>query len=75
MMNGPRMREGYRLLDFGQFVADRTCGRLPAEMGAEVVKLEFASEVDRVREGGFKPMQPEYKRSGDRARVRPGLDV
>jgi CoA:oxalate CoA-transferase len=63
MMNGPKMLEGYRVLDFGQFVAGPTCGRLLAEMGAEVVKLELAPEGDRVREGGFKPMQPEYKRS------------
>lgn len=63
MTNGPRMLEGYRVLDFGQFVAGPTCGRLLAEMGAEVVKLELAPEGDRVREGGFKPMQPEYKGS------------
>jgi CoA:oxalate CoA-transferase len=63
MMNGPRMLEGYRVLDFGQFVAGPTCGRLLAEMGAEVVKLELAPEGDRVREGGFKPVQPEYKGS------------
>jgi CoA:oxalate CoA-transferase len=63
MMNGPRMLEGYRVLDFGQFVAGPTCGRLLAEMGAEVVKLELAPEGDRVREGGFKPAQPEYKHS------------
>jgi CoA:oxalate CoA-transferase len=63
MMNGPRMLEGYRVLDFGQFVAGPTCGRLLAEMGAEVVKLELAPEGDRVRDGGFKPMQHEYKHS------------
>jgi CoA:oxalate CoA-transferase len=63
MTNGPRMLEGYRVLDFGQFVAGPTCGRLLAEMGAEVVKLELAPEGDRVREGGFKPIQPEYKGS------------
>jgi CoA:oxalate CoA-transferase len=63
MTNGPKMLEGYRVLDFGQFVAGPTCGRLLAEMGAEVVKLELAPEGDRVREGGFKPMQPEYKHS------------
>jgi CoA:oxalate CoA-transferase len=63
MTNGPRMLEGYRVLDFGQFVAGPTCGRLLAEMGAEVVKLELAPEGDRVREGGFKPIHPEYKGS------------
>jgi CoA:oxalate CoA-transferase len=63
MMNGPKMLEGYRVLDFTQFVAGPTCARLLAEMGAEVVKLELAPEGDRVREGGFKPQQPEYKHS------------
>src|SRR5262252_5707353 len=63
MMNGPKMLEGYRVLDFGQYVAGPTCGRLLAEMGAEVVKLELAPEGDRVREGGFKPKDPDFKQS------------
>jgi CoA:oxalate CoA-transferase len=55
------MLEGYRVLDFTQFVAGPTCTRLLAEMGAEVVKLELAPEGDRVRAGGLKPLQPEHK--------------
>ena len=51
----PRMLEGYRVLDFTQYVAGPTCSRLMAEFGAEVVKLELAPGGDRVREGGFKP--------------------
>src|SRR5260370_9417486 len=59
MMNSPRMLEGYRVLDFTQFVAGPTCSRWRAEMGAEVVKLELAPEGDRVRAMGLKPRRPE----------------
>jgi CoA:oxalate CoA-transferase len=55
MPNAPRMLEGYRVLDFTQFVAGPTCTRLMAELGAEVVKLELAPGGDRIREAGFKP--------------------
>ena len=51
----PRMLEGYRVLDFTQYVAGPTCSRLMAEMGAEVVKLELAPGGDRIRDWGFKP--------------------
>ncbi|HJU10209.1 MAG TPA: CoA transferase [Candidatus Binataceae bacterium] len=61
MSSMPRMLEGYRVLDFTQFVAGPTCTRLLGEMGAEVVKLELAPEGDRVRAGGLKPQQPEHK--------------
>ena len=57
----PRMLEGYRILDFTQFVAGPTCTRLFAEMGAEVIKLELAPDGDRVRSGGLKPINPEFK--------------
>jgi CoA:oxalate CoA-transferase len=59
----PRMLEGYRVLDFTQFVAGPTCSRLLAEMGAEVIKLELAPDGDRVRAGGLKSMKPEFKES------------
>jgi CoA:oxalate CoA-transferase len=55
MANAPRMLEGYRVLDFTQFVAGPTCTRLMAELGAEVVKLELAPGGDRIRDAGFKP--------------------
>ena len=42
MTNSPKMLEGYRVLDFTQYVAGPTCSRLMAEFGAEVVKLELA---------------------------------
>lgn len=63
MSQKPRMLEGYRVLDFTQFVAGPTCSRLLAEMGAEVVKLELAPDGDRVRGGGLKPLAPEFKDS------------
>ncbi len=61
MPNNPRMLEGYRVLDFTQFVAGPTCSRLLGEMGAEVIKVELAPHGDRVRGGGLKPLAPEHK--------------
>jgi CoA:oxalate CoA-transferase len=59
----PQMLEGYRVLDFTQFVAGPTCTRLLAEMGAEVIKLELAPYGDRMRADGLKPLAPELKDS------------
>src|SRR5216684_757760 len=63
MANTPRMLQGFRVLDFTQFVAGPTCTRLLAEMGAEVIKVELAPSGDRVRAGGLKPLTPEHKDS------------
>ncbi len=63
MSNKPRMLEGYRVLDFTQFVAGPTCTRVLAEMGAEVIKVELAPAGDRVRAGGLKPLDAQYKDS------------
>src|SRR5689334_16092348 len=63
MADKPRMLEGYRVLDFTQFVAGPTCTRVLAEMGAEVIKVELAPSGDRVRAAGLKPLTPEYKDS------------
>src|ERR1700687_5673223 len=63
MPNVPRMLEGYRVLDFTQFVAGPTCTRLLGEMGAEVIKLELAPLGDRVRADGLKSRLPEFEGS------------
>jgi CoA:oxalate CoA-transferase len=59
MTKSPKMLEGYRVLDFTQYVAGPTCSRLMAELGAEVVKLELAPGGDRVRDWGLKPRNVE----------------
>ncbi len=41
--------DGYRILDFTQFLAGPTTTRLMAEMGAEVIKVELMPEGDPVR--------------------------
>src|SRR5262245_28338208 len=63
MANMPRMLEGYRVLDFTQFVAGPTCTRILGEMGAEVIKIELAPLGDRVRADGLKSQAPEMEGS------------
>src|ERR1700691_510749 len=41
-----RMLEGYRILDFTQVLAGPTTTRYLGEMGAEVIKIEFAPSGD-----------------------------
>jgi crotonobetainyl-CoA:carnitine CoA-transferase CaiB-like acyl-CoA transferase len=49
-VNGRRhVLDGYRALDFTQFVAGPTVTKLMAEMGAEVIKFELAPDGDRSR--------------------------
>jgi crotonobetainyl-CoA:carnitine CoA-transferase CaiB-like acyl-CoA transferase len=41
--------DGFKVLDFTQFVAGPTVSKMMAEMGAEVIKVEFAPDGDRCR--------------------------
>src|SRR5260370_5642431 len=41
--------EGFKALDFTQFVAGPTVTKLMAETGAEIIKVEFAPDGDRAR--------------------------
>lgn len=41
--------DGFKVLDFTQFVAGPTVSKLMAEMGAEIIKVEFAPDGDRCR--------------------------
>jgi len=48
--SGPKhILDGYRVLDFTQYLAGPTTTRLMAEMGAEVIKVELAPEGDATR--------------------------
>lgn len=42
--------DGYKVLDFTQYIAGPTASRMMAEMGAEVIKIEIAPSGDRTRE-------------------------
>ena len=41
--------DGYKVLDFTQFIAGPTATRMMAQMGAEVIKVEIAPDGDRSR--------------------------
>ena len=48
-MAGKHILEGYRVLDFTQFLAGPTCTRLMAELGADVIKVELMPNGDPSR--------------------------
>jgi crotonobetainyl-CoA:carnitine CoA-transferase CaiB-like acyl-CoA transferase len=51
---GPRhVLDGYKVLDFTHIVAGPTCTLMLAEMGAEVIKVEFAPHGDAARGGPY----------------------
>jgi crotonobetainyl-CoA:carnitine CoA-transferase CaiB-like acyl-CoA transferase len=45
--------DGYKILDFTHIVAGPTCTLMLAEMGAEVIKVEFAPNGDAARGGPY----------------------
>src|SRR5437870_9155947 len=45
--------DGYKVLDFTHIVAGPTCTLMLAEMGAEVIKVEFAPDGDAARRGPY----------------------
>jgi CoA:oxalate CoA-transferase len=53
MANAKPMLDGYKVLDFTQVLAGPTTARYMAEMGAEVVKVEFAPNGDISRQVPF----------------------
>ncbi|MBV8358625.1 MAG: CoA transferase [Deltaproteobacteria bacterium] len=54
MAEGPRhVLDGYKVLDFTHIVAGPTCTLMLAEMGAEVIKVEFAPNGDAARGGPY----------------------
>jgi len=53
MQTSKRMLEGYRVLDFTQVLAGPTTTRYLGEMGAEVIKIEFAPNGDISRSVPF----------------------
>ena len=46
---------GLRVLDITQYIAGPTLGRMLADLGAEVVKLEMPPGGEYPRRGGFPP--------------------
>jgi crotonobetainyl-CoA:carnitine CoA-transferase CaiB-like acyl-CoA transferase len=53
-MAAPRhILDGYKVLDFTQYIAGPTTTRIMAGMGAEIVKIEIAPAGDRTRELPF----------------------
>ena len=50
MPNKPKhVLDGYKVLDFTQFLAGPTVTRMMAEMGAEIIKVEAAPHGDLTR--------------------------
>ncbi|MBM3942485.1 MAG: CoA transferase [SAR202 cluster bacterium] len=61
----PGALDGVRVIEWGSFVSAPWCGRLLADMGAEVIKLEPPGQGDASRRSGpFPSPAPDPERSG-----------
>ena len=64
---------GLRVLELGEFIAAPYCGKLLADMGAEVVKVERAGAGDWARDYGPYPVARQARHAGTRHREKSGL--
>jgi len=55
MANSPKLLEGVRVLEIGDGIGAPLCGRIMADLGAEVVKLEIPPGGDSTRQWMFPP--------------------
>ncbi|HEY2104367.1 MAG TPA: CoA transferase [Candidatus Binataceae bacterium] len=55
MANQPRLLDGVAVLEIGDGIAAPLCGRIMADLGAEVVKLEIPPAGDSTRQWMFPP--------------------
>jgi crotonobetainyl-CoA:carnitine CoA-transferase CaiB-like acyl-CoA transferase len=76
-MSTPKhMLDGYKVLDFTQFVAGPTVTKLMAEMGAEIIKIELAPGGDLCRNFPYvKDLRSAYFVQQNRGKMSLCLDV
>ncbi|HLW71443.1 MAG TPA: CoA transferase [Candidatus Binataceae bacterium] len=76
-MSAPKhMLEGFKVLDFTQFVAGPTVTKLMAEMGAEIVKIELAPGGDLCRNFPYvKDLRSAYFVQQNRGKLSLCLDI
>jgi crotonobetainyl-CoA:carnitine CoA-transferase CaiB-like acyl-CoA transferase len=70
------MLDGYKVLDFTQFVAGPTVTKLMAEMGAEIIKIELAPSGDLCRNFPYvKDLRSAYFVQQNRGKLSLCLDI
>src|SRR5437660_3767568 len=76
MPAGKHMLDGYKVLDFTQFVAGPTVTKLMAEMGAEIIKIELAPNGDLCRNFPYvKDLRSAYFVQQNRGKLSLCLDI